>query len=85
MWLLFSKEGELAKNEVIFSLITFYVLISSYINYSLVNEIDYFNKVFIAILALLAIIANLTKKNNYIITRILINVAILMNIYFLLS
>lgn len=85
IFLLFSKDGEVAKNEVIFSLMTFYIFAMTYINYSMVDKDLFSKKSLILTLALLACIANFIKKKSYVISRVLMNVGILMNIYLLLT
>lgn len=85
IFLLFSKDGEVAKNEVIFSLMTFYIFAMTYINYSMIDKDLFSKKALVLALALLACIANFIKKKSYVVSRVLMNVGILMNIYLLLA
>lgn len=85
IFLLFSKEGEVGKSNIIFSLMTYYVFAITYINYTMIGTELYSKKAMILFLALLATIANFVKRKSYVGARVLMNAAILMNLYFLFT
>lgn len=83
IFLLFYKEGDIGKSNLIFAFMTCYVFAMTYINYAMTGTELYSKKAMILFLALLAIIANFVKVKSYIVSRVLMNLAILMNLYFL--
>ncbi|WP_055069861.1 hypothetical protein [Clostridium massiliamazoniense] len=85
IFLLFYKEEDIEKSNFIFAFMTCYVFAMTYINYTMTGTELYSKKAMILFLALLAVVANFIKVKCYIVSRVLMNLAILMNLYFLFT